>query len=629
MTKCCYPVESWIASALVLIFLSGCSKPESPTPLSPLAPVADATASVPHEQLVPHVGGPPGYVGSQACRECHEEEFSSWHRSYHRTMTQFPSAAGVRANFRNVFLTNENTRFVLTQTNNEFWVRMEKPVERPDGEVGIAALDSRIGLVTGSHHMQVFWVPSGDGNAQIGFPFTWLIPEERWVPRKSTFIRPPDSVHRPEIWNFTCSRCHTTGLEPRIDAARHIAETRVGELGISCEACHGPGEKHREARLAHRQETKVSTETLREEIVHPRKIDPKRAAQICGFCHSMKWFDRAENWRQQGFRFRPGDDLEATTPIIRPSRLEEIPELAAYLRQHPELLEDFFWPDGMIRVSGRDYNGLIESPCYAGGKFSCLSCHALHGENPSGQLASNRAGNLACTQCHSKMADATVLSAHTHHASGSAGSECYNCHMPRTTYGVLKAIRSHQISSPRVADELATGRPNACNLCHLDKSLGWTAEHLTQWFGHGQPALNADHIEVSDAVRLILGGDAGLRALISWHFGWSEARQASGEAWMVPVLAPLLDDSYAAVRCMAERSLRQMSKLVPTTYDFATEPRTRPLLGKEVVALWEKEIADPTQFRAIPSTLVQARGSWTNLSKLLELQNSRAVRLRE
>ena len=36
------------------------------------------------------------------------------------------------------------------------------------------------------------------------------------------------------------------------------------------------------------------------------------------------------------------------------------------------------------------------------------------------------------------------------------------------------------IESPDVATTLKTGRPNACNLCHLDKTLDWTAEHLAK-----------------------------------------------------------------------------------------------------------------------------------------------------
>ena len=47
--------------------------------------------------------------------------------------------------------------------------------------------------------------------------------------------------------------------------------------------------------------------------------------------------------------------------------------------------------------------------------------------------------------------------------------------MPYTTYGLLKTIRSHtdQQSVGR-RRRVETGRPNACNLCHLDKTLAWT-----------------------------------------------------------------------------------------------------------------------------------------------------------
>ncbi|HKI72360.1 MAG TPA: cytochrome c3 family protein, partial [Verrucomicrobiae bacterium] len=565
-----------VATGWLLLAL-GCSRKESASAKVDDSPAAAAQESVARAAAdfpasLPHIGGPAGYVGSETCRSCHEDQFESWHRSYHRTMTQVAAPDTIQADFRNVALTNEGVRFVLSQTNNEFWVRMERlasaaqgeapPLSPQDGERagrGAAeerfmvrehgpreqpaaheppltpslspsegervaegrvrrrfiepmnaqqpkeetreALDVRVGLVTGSHHMQVFWVPGGEGNMQIGFPFTWLIPEKRWVPRNSTFVRPPDVPHRSEVWNVVCSRCHATGIEPRVDTERRTMDTRAGELGIACEACHGPGQNHVNARQAESKSTTPAAQTLRSEIIHPKKVEPVRASQICGFCHSMKWWDRNEGWPERGFRYRPGDDLEATTPIIRPSRVKAVSGLADYLDRNPDLLRDFFWPDGMVRVSGRDYNGLLESPCYKGGKFSCLSCHSLHESDPDSQLARDRTGNGACTQCHERFREEASLTAHTRHQAGSSGSLCYNCHMPHTTYGVLKAIRSHQVSSPRVADQLATGRPNACNLCHLDKPLAWAANQLGRWYGHSIPDLSEDQTAVADAVR--------------------------------------------------------------------------------------------------------------------------------
>ncbi|HET6408369.1 MAG TPA: cytochrome c3 family protein, partial [Chthoniobacteraceae bacterium] len=516
--------------------------------------MADAGIAAGYEQTLPQVRVDT-YVGSRACMECHKDEHASWHRTYHRTMTQVASPETVVADFNNTILTNDNTRFTLLTKKDELWVRME-PIS---GEGVGSGVETRMGLVTGSHHMQVFWVPEGHGNLQIGFPFTWLIPEKRWVLRNSTFIRPPGFDHRPEPWNIICSRCHTTGVEPRFHAATRSVDTHVGELGISCEACHGPGQKHVDLRTANRLNPNARLEL--NEIVHPEKLSAERSSQSCGFCHSMKWIDHNEDWRQHGFSFRPGDDLEKTTPIIRASSTNSIPGLAQYLARNPDILRDFFWSDGMIRVSGREFNGLIESPCYKGGKFSCLSCHSGHDNQPDDMLATRGKGNTACLQCHEKFNEPRQLTAHTRHGANSSGSECYNCHMPHTTYGVLKGIRSHQISSPRVTDDLQTGRPNACNLCHLDQTLNWTAQHLKAWYNQEVPQLPQQGRGTSHAIRLALAGDGGQRALVAWHFGWPPAQQASGTNWVAPLLGQLLDDPYAAVRIVAERSARSLDLL--------------------------------------------------------------------
>lgn len=626
-----------LSLAIALIVASCSREPSAPVPAQgrqakPVTAAVPATAGDERDAVQPHVGGPAGYTGSAACQECHKDEYASWHRSYHRTMTQFPAPDTVKADFNNVILTNMDTRFVLTRTNDAFRVRVERTAPAEPGEIAPPWLDTEMTLVTGSHHMQVFWLPLGQGNAQVGFPFSWLIPEQRWVPRYATFIRPPDAEHRPEIWNFTCSRCHATGLEPRIDGVNRTADTRVGELGISCEACHGPGEKHVAARRREPTVTTVDAAALRAEIVQPKKLDPARASQVCGFCHSMKWFDSAENWRVRGFRYRPGDDLEQTTPIIRKSRIEAIPGLQRYLETHPDILRDYFWADGMVRVSGRDYNGLLDSPCAKGGQFTCLSCHSLHKSEPDGQLARNRSGDAACTQCHERYSDPAQRLAHTHHAADSPGSECYNCHMPRTTYGVLKAIRSHQVSSPRVADELATGRPNACNLCHLDKSLSWTAKHLARWFMQPSPDLPEKDADVADAVQLALKGDAGQRVLVAWHLGWSPARQASGDHWIAPLLAQLLDDPYDAVRCVAERSLRTTPGLVPAGFDFTVRPEARPAVWPDIVHRWAAELPGPAKAQIPSETLVNANdpgGMERAFAERIRERDPKPLRLRE
>ena len=104
--------------------------------------------------------------------------------------------------------------------------------------------------------------------------------------------------------------------------------------------------------------------------------------------------------------------------------------------------------------------------------------------------------------------------------------------MPYTSYGILKAIRSHQISNPNAASDGSAGRPNACNLCHIDKSLGWSLDRLAEWYG--QPKITVPEEELSHLANLALTGDAGQRILAAWHFSWKPALQASRTAFTLP-----------------------------------------------------------------------------------------------
>ena len=62
----------------------------------------------------------------------------------------------------------------------------------------------------------------------------------------------------------------------------------------------------------------------------------------------------------------------------------------------------------------------------------------------------------ACDCCYSSYRD--QIETDSHHPADSSGSLCYNCHMPHTTYTLLKGIRSHQISGPNISTTLSTGR---------------------------------------------------------------------------------------------------------------------------------------------------------------------------
>jgi len=278
-------------------------------------------------------------------------------------------------------------------------------------------------------------------------------------------------------------------------------------------------------------------------------------------------------WAKTGVAFRAGDVLGDTKAVFKYTENPTHPRLLKHLETEPHALEGRFWRDGTMRVAGREYNGLIESKCYTHGEMTCLSCHSLHSYvAKKDQLAPKTMGDQSCLQCHAKIG--SRIEEHTHHASSSSGSRCMNCHMPHTTFGLFVAMRSHRIDSPSAAVSAKTGRPNACNLCHLDRSLDWTAKTLTQWYGHGPVKLTDDQTKIASSVLLGTLGDGAQRAIIAWAMGWKPAQEASGIHWQAAFLGELLADPYSVTRQVAYRSIRTLPGFESFEFDYVA-PRVQ------------------------------------------------------
>ncbi len=501
-----------------------------------------------------------GYTASDACRECHPENHRSWHASYHRTMTQLATPDAVIANFDNVHVRLRERDYSLQQQGDVCWVEMYDPDFPPSPATQMKV---PILMTTGSHHMQIYWYPSGVARTMGQLPIIFLKETQQWIPRASAFLKPISPVSS-EMgrWNDGCSDCHSTHKRERqIDPATW--DTQITEFGISCEACHGPGEDH----IAFHRNLNVRGD---DPIVNPSDLSSKLSSQVCGQCHSVHSFREKNSVLQaQGHGYRPGKDLSDTHDIWR--RDSEVVRNFLKRRKFKEgdeaALRRMYWDDGMIRVSGREFNGLTDSACHQSGELSCFSCHSMHQHESDersltawadDQLSPVGMSDRACTQCH--QAD-QYGSSHSHHSDTSSGARCYNCHMPHTTYGLLKAIRSHTISSPQIEQDLKAGRPNACNLCHLDKTLKWSAEAMNQWYGDELPNLSEEQETVAASVLWLLKSDAGGRALAGWSMGWAEAQKTSGSDWIAPLLAQLLNDPYDAVRFIGRRSMRSLPGL--------------------------------------------------------------------
>jgi predicted CXXCH cytochrome family protein len=553
-------------------------------------------------------------------------------------------------------------------------VRLEQVDERIVAtlldEDGQPAYSRPLGLLTGSHHFENYWMVE-DSGWFVQFPFLWDLRRERWIPTADSFLRPDHATPRPPaVWNTNCAYCHTVNPASRVSADLKQADSQVAELGIACEACHGPGQAHVAAQRDPIQRYRAHlSDAADPHVRQPQRMDKTRASMVCGQCHGVSLVADWASRQRDGDRFRPGDDLSPTRLLLLPQprpdgrpglmiparpapaaaqlgeaevqivglRADEIfltgtvrrnvgPLVVGDLRLDgiarpypgggtfrvlrasqrtveqlaralgwPSRLpteEDLsaFWDDGTVRTAGREYNGLAVSPCFTRGEMQCGTCHQMHGAPPDDMLTPEGAGDGACMQCH---ADVDAV-AHSHHPAGSSGTRCQNCHQPHTTFGLLGGIRSHRIDNPSVQTSTRFGRPNACNLCHLDRSLGWAADALARWYGQPRPALQPDQERVAAGLLWILNGNAAQRGIAAWSFGWAPAQAVAGTDWMAPHLIRLLDDDYAAVRSVAGDVLHALPPFADLGYDFVASPPVRRARQAEAARRLTTQRTDPT-----------------------------------
>jgi len=513
-------------------------------------------------------------------------------------MTQVATPGSLPDDTGRLELAFEGRQYKTERHGDKFFVR-----ERPEG--GSYGQPQQVVLVTGSHTLQVLWLEAGQGRTLKQFPFAYIVAEKMWAPVGETFLLPSDlkEYYSLGAWNGACMDCHVTQGQSRFVEGNKW-DSQVAEFGIACEACHSEGREHVERNRNPIRRFKLHLTTKSDPTVtNPARLKGPDSALDCGQCHSVWAFNNMPDkidFNRHGAAFRPGAHDLAQRFVVQPNAPDHAEQKDFIRRTEPDFFSNRFWGDGMIRVTGREFNGVQASPCFRSGEFSCLSCHEMHLDSPgqtslqtwarTGQLKPKMDSDAACLQCHKDMSARLV--AHTHHAADSSGSRCYNCHMPRTTFGLLHAMRSHQVSSPSAQESSAYGRPNACNLCHLDQTLAWTAQNLRAWYNQPAPELSQDDQTIAAAVQWILKGDAGQRALIAWGMGWASAQKIAGRDWLYPYLIYTMTDPYAAVRFDAWKSLQTLPGFSGFSFTYTATDRSLSEAAARAYEKWLREVRD-------------------------------------
>lgn len=504
------------------------------------------------------------YVGSTRCSTCHLDHHESWARTFHSTMTQRPEPGRVLGDFT-ALAQHFLGQFATPSTDgSDFWM------EIPAGPEGHRR--AKVALLVGSHRYQQYFerVERKGGFVFRRLPMLWHIGEQRWMHMSEVFLGPDQSNWHSQdaIWNENCIFCHNTGPKPGfVNYEEHPTpefksfDSEVGELGISCEACHGPGRAHVEAMdsptaryAAHLSPDKDLA------IVQPDELPKEEATAVCGQCHGQRvprTLAAVPQWLDRGPSFRPGDKLE---DHVIPLRAD------TQLPGNRERIELRFWADGTPRLSAYEYQGVTTSACYTEGQMHCGSCHTMHQGSVHGNLTEPMRGDAACLQCHQEIG--RDVRAHTHHEPEGSGSRCMDCHMPRMVYGILQIHRSHKIEIPDPARDAAKARPDACTLCHLDKSLVWAAKQRNELWGleGAIPTERRDKapVDLADGIASLQAGDAVQRVVYAHAFARREGPIApKDKGFLRAHLLVMLNDAYPSLRQMARRSLLQLEEEQP------------------------------------------------------------------
>jgi predicted CXXCH cytochrome family protein len=366
-------------------------------------------------------------------------------------------------------------------------------------------------------------------------------------------------------WNDNCVFCHNVHPNPGLDAEHGRFSTQVAELGVACEACHGPGGEH-VARNSDpwRRYTLHLTHRPDPTIRNPARMTPERSAEVCGRCHGQRIAPDIARVQAHGDPFIPGEALgHYSRPLARDTTQNGATGVFA-----PR-----FWQDGTARLTAYEYQGYLQSPCVRGGRLTCESCHSMHDAEPSGQLRHDRSADAVCTHCHSAFATPSAQAAHTHHRAAGAGARCLSCHMPSIVYGLVDVHLSHRIETPEPGQQALAQRPDACTLCHIDRSRSWAIDAATTTQRRGGARPSAASSDLPAMTEALLGGDPIERAVAAHALGQPQAHFAS--SYLPQLIGLLLEalssDSYPAVRAIAARSLRSLLQ--------RTQPGAVPLLA--------------------------------------------------
>ncbi|HVO96599.1 MAG TPA: ammonia-forming cytochrome c nitrite reductase subunit c552 [Bryobacteraceae bacterium] len=412
----------------------------------------------------------PGYAGMAACAKCHAEIHRQWTHSRHSKMVQPATKESVKGDFKAASVRLRDLTYLLRERDGVYYITETYLTGKPQ--------EHRVDYTLGNRRIQHYLTTLDDGKI-IVLPPSWDVLRKGWF--HNLDIADPDQPEGVEVqvWNKNCYSCHVSQQEKNFNAETNEYKTAWLDFGTNCERCHGPGKAHVEHYSSPTPPKGKATD-----IVVQTRLDAARNTMVCAQCHSFR------DIYARGFA-AGANYYDYFLPILE--------------YDQPKDGDPAYWPDGRTRRFSNDSYGLWQSECFLKGGVTCVACHTtVHDVEIEKNPQLRPTANALCTRCHTAIGAA--VPAHTHHAAGSAGSSCIECHMPRTVYSIKAEIRDHSMTIPVPENTIRHGIPNACNICHKDRDAAWTLKNMNAWYGDRS---RQKLIRRADAFALAAKGDPG------------------------------------------------------------------------------------------------------------------------
>lgn len=379
------------------------------------------------------------FIGSQACKSCHNAEYKDWTTSDHYLAMQFANDSSVSGNFNDAHYKSDGVNYHFSQNQNQFYLQVE--------EVDGLKHTYPVKYTFGYSPLQQYLIETDKGRLQAT-RVSWNNVDKKWFHQYANQkIYPNDWLHwtgNGQNWNTMCASCHSTNFKKNYDFESDSYKSSYSEINVACESCHGAGSKHQD--YINSQEYKNGTKIAGHYLAYGKSDNNKLQLKSCAPCHARK------------------ADITQTSA----SNAELLDELI------PEIIStEHYYGDGQINDEDYEYGSFVQSKMFHN-KVKCSDCHQPH----SGKLKKN--GNNLCLTCHEPKYNSE---SHHFHKGKNESSLCINCHMPQKTYMGIDRRRDHSFRIPRPDQSLIYKTPNACNACHTDKSAEWAASKINQWYG--------------------------------------------------------------------------------------------------------------------------------------------------